>query len=346
MKWPWTEIRRLRREARGYSDAITDLLVSRAAGGDEPTGHAHLTAAVECAVGMWSRAFATADVTGDVDAITPSFLARVARSLIVAGESVHLIRVRNGSLHLVPVGSWDILGEERWRYKLDVDYPDGGITVTRPGESVIHCRYSDDPSRPWRGVSPLARAGLDGDLLSAVTTRLKQEASATSAYVVPAPDQDTDTTTLRSDLKEAKGGVVLAATMASGYGDSAASPHGDWSQKRIGAHPPDVLRALRSEVGMEVMAACGIPPSLGYSRADGTAARESWRRFLFGSVLPVARIVEEELSTKLDTEIRLGFDGLYASDIVGRAQAFSRMVGGGMEVERAARLSGLLSTEE
>ena len=34
--------------------------------------------------------------------------------------------------------------------------------------------------------------------------------------------------------------------------------------------------------------------------ADGTGQREAWRRFLHGSVSPVARIVQGELRAKLD----------------------------------------------
>ena len=42
----------------------------------------------------------------------------------------------------------------------------------------------------------------------------------------------------------------------------------------------------------------------------------------------------------------LSFDSLMASDIMGRARAFQSMVGGGMEIERAASLSGLMMTED
>ena len=52
-----------------------------------------------------------------------------------------------------------------------------------------------------------------------------------------------------------------------------------------------------------------------------------------------------ELSAKLDTEVTLSFDALYASDITGRARAFQSMVGGGMDVAKAAALSGLMADE-
>ena len=42
--------------------------------------------------------------------------------------------------------------------------------------------------------------------------------------------------------------------------------------------------------------------------ADGTAQREAVRRWHLNSVLPLARMVEHELSAKLETPVRLKFE--------------------------------------
>ena len=353
--WPFR-----RREVRAsYTDSLTSLLIRAAEGDVSPKGQAHATAAVEACAGLWARAFASAEVASEANGVTPEVLARIARSLIVQGESLHVLTVRGDGLALLPAGTFDVLGQSpdpaTWRYRASLYGPDGTTTVTRPAAAIVHCRYSDDPSRPWRGVSPLERAGLDSDLLSAVTTRLGQEASAPSAYVIPTPanpmgqagatDADPSTGQLRADIKAAKGGVTMAPTFAAGLGDAAGAPHQDWGQKRIGAHPPDVLRAIRSDVGMAVCGATGVPPSLFEAKADGTSQREAWRRFVHGSVAPVARLVAAELADKLGAPgLAFEFDGLYASDVVGRAGAFQRMVAGGMKAERAAALSGLVGS--
>ena len=54
----------------------------------------------------------------------------------------------------------------------------------------------------------------------------------------------------------------------------------------------------------------------------------------------------EELSRKFEFPVSLNFDSLMASDISGRARAFQSMVGGGMEIERAAALAGLLAQDD
>ena len=88
-----------------------------------------------------------------------------------------------------------------------------------------------------------------------------------------------------------------------------------------------------------------VPTSL-LERADGTALREAWRQFLHSSVMPVSLSVSAELSEKLDTDIRLSFDRMFASDLNGRARAFQSMVGGGMDVQKAAALAGLMDPNE
>ena len=62
--------------------------------------------------------------------------------------------------------------------------------------------------------------------------------------------------------------------------------------------------------------------------------------------MPVSLSVSAELSDKLDTDIRLSIDRMFASDLSGRARAFQSMVGGGMDVQKAAALAGLMDPTE
>ena len=93
-----------------------------------------------------------------------------------------------------------------------------------------------------------------------------------------------------------------------------------------------------------MLAACGVPVTL-LESTQGTALREAWRQFLHSSVTPVSLLASVELSDKLDTPLTLSFDRMMASDLSGRARAFQSMVGGGMAVERAAALAGLMQPD-
>lgn len=68
--------------------------------------------------------------------------------------------------------------------------------------------------------------------------------------------------------------------------------------------------------------------------------REAWRQFLHGSVEPLSKTVSAEFSAKLDSDIRLDFHGLFASDLQGRARAYQSMTNGekGQEPLRGAIL--------
>ena len=65
-----------------------------------------------------------------------------------------------------------------------------------------------------------------------------------------------------------------------------------------------------------------------------------WRRFLFGSVAPLAKIIEEELRAKLDPGVGLQFEELRASDLAGRAPAFKQLTEAGMDRAEARSICG------
>ena len=61
-------------------------------------------------------------------------------------------------------------------------------------------------------------------------------------------------------------------------------------------------------------------------------------------VLPMAHMLETELSEKLEAPIRLEFDN-YPLDLAGRAQAFQKLVAGGIGVTEALATSGLIAAD-
>ena len=77
----------------------------------------------------------------------------------------------------------------------------------------------------------------------------------------------------------------------------------------------------------------------------GTGAREAYRQFLFGVIQPLGRIVEHELSMKMEQDIKLDWSELRAADIAGRARVFKSLVDSDMELKKAAAVTGLLSAD-
>ena len=61
-------------------------------------------------------------------------------------------------------------------------------------------------------------------------------------------------------------------------------------------------------------------------------------------MLPLAKILEHELTDKLEADVRLAFDA-YPLDLAGRAQAFQKLVAGGVDVTEALATAGLLADD-
>ena len=353
--WPFRKREPEKRESVPFTDAVVAALTAQAAG--TATGDPSAIAALEAAVALYSRAFAAATVTPAEarSLLTAPYMALLARNLIRRGEDVHQVMVERGMVRLQPIGSWDVRGgprEAEWWYRCDRFGPSGNLTELVPAAAVLHVRYAVDSARPWYGISPLGWARSTGTLAANLETRLGEEAGGPVGHVIPYPtgpddptDDDDPLTMLRADLAAAKGRTILAETTAAGGGEGrVAAPQSDWKPQRFGAHPPASLPSLRTEAGMSVLSACGVPVSL-VTDADGTSQREAWRRFVMGAVEPLLSIVALEVEAKLETRVTFDLSRLWAHDLAGRASSFKAMVTAGMDVAKAAALSGLMSDE-
>ena len=112
---------------------------------------------------------------------------------------------------------------------------------------------------------------------------------------------------LKQDIKSLGGSVAVVESMSAGWetGDSRTAPKQDWEAKRLGPRPPAALVELQSVAFREILSACGVSPSL--FSATGTAAREAWRQLLFGVIQPLGKLIESELSEKLEATISFDF---------------------------------------
>ena len=342
---------RVERRDSDYSQQVVNLLLNQATG--NAAARADATAALEAAAGAYGRAFASAEVTpvnARTLALTPSVLQLLGRQLVRAGEAVLLIDVRGGQVRLLPAGEWEVTGgadDRQWLYRVDLHGPSSSVSHRTTSAGVVHARYAVQPNRPWRGMGPLEFASLTGGLSASLELSLANETAGSSGYLVSVPDDgESDTIDkMRSRVANLKGRTAFVEAPQSWSDTPQTAPRSDYKPMRIGADPPDTLRALRSEVGRAVLGCAGVPVEL-FEPGQGTGQREAWRRFLFGTVAPVANIILEELRAKLEVpDLAFGFQELRASDLAGRARGFAQMVQGGMDPAKAAGLAGLMEIE-
>ena len=356
MRWPWSKPEQ--RESGGdFSDAVVRLIEAQAAGS---AADASSTAAVEAASGALSRAFASAEVVGETwvkKTITPAVLGQVGRDLIRKGDSMHAIRLYGDQVVLIPCSSWHWEGNHdpaSWTVRATAYGPSTSTTWNLPASGVVFCRWGSNPGQPYVGVGPTSWAHTTARLNANAERSLADEASGPTAQLLPVPqepgdpdDDDNPLAGLRADIGAAKGAALLVETTSGGWGEGAVNaPRADWKMQRLGPAPTAALVALADASFARVLAATGTPPSLFVDGADGTSQREGIRRWHLGTVLPLARLVEHELTAKLESPVRLKFDG-YAKDMVSRSQVFSKLIAAeGMSKEMALAISGLMEQDD
>ena len=355
MRWPWQKIER-RQSGGDFSDAVVRLIEAQAAG---TAADASSTAAVEAAAGLLSRALAAAEVDGPswlAETVTPSYLAQVGRDLIRSGDSMHVIRMAaDGMAKLIPCSSWHWEGShdpDSWTVRATAYGPSTSTTWNLAAASVVFVRWGSTPGQPYTGVGPTSWAHTTARLQSEAERSLADEAAGPLAQLLTYPEgQDPDDgddatadplSPLRASIAAARGKAMLVESTAGGMGEGRSNaPQRDWKPERLGPSPPDAMVEVADAAYGRMLAACGCSPAL-FDDSDGTSKREALRQWHLGTVRPLARQLEAELSAKLETRVRLNFD-LYNVDLAGRAQAFQKLVAGGVAVNDALITAGLLA---
>ena len=349
--WPFK--RKAEPETRDYTTAFIDRILTQA-GVKGESANVAATAAAVAAAGAYARAFAAATVEPDAarTGLTPPVMGEVGASLILYGESVWAIDRSADATMLTRASSWDIQGgpsPKTWQYALELPGPSASATRKAGASGVLHFRINCDPSQPHKGRPAIGMAGLTASTLAEAERQLSEELSSAVGRLIPAPiDQlasevDDPLEKLQATLRELKGRSALVPSMAKDWGGGMGGNQTDWTSRRLGADPPSAIVSLRTEVHNAVLSSAGVPPMLFAANSQANASREALRQFLHLSVAPIARVIEYEATDKLMRgAVKLDFAALQASDVQGRARAFQSMVGGGMDVAKAAALSGLL----
>ena len=96
---------------------------------------------------------------------------------------------------------------------------------------------------------------------------------------------------------------------------------------------------LRRDVGRDALAALGVNPQL--VNGDGSGIREAYRQLLRIAIAPLGKIVAAELTAKLDREITISFDPIFAADVAAAARAFKSYVESGLPTTEAKELAGI-----
>ena len=195
---------------------------------------------------------------------------------------------------------------------------------------------------PGGAMPPLGVAAAIGDLMAEALTYLAQESGKPRGAYLATPKDGADDTIegLKTDTRNAAGQVLFVESQANNW-DSGGMPSGEWMVKHFGPSVGPGMVETAKMARSEALAALGLNEAL-FMGADSAALREAWRLALFSLIGPLGQLVESEIRAKIDPSITLSWTELRASDLAGRARAFQSLIGGGMDIEKATAISGLM----
>ena len=276
--------------------------------------------------------------------LDPLTLGQIGLSIISRGEWLGEISIKDGAVVLLPACSWSMTGgpmPSTWMYVAEFAGPSGVVQKLLPFDRVVHVRYQSDAVRPWEGRSPLARSSATLEVARYMERALLRELKLPTGRIIPLP-RDYVVEGLHDAVKGLAGGVILAESTSGGGadGDIQAAPQADWRAQKLSPEPAETLQPLRLDVEDDLLSACGIPPALVRPR-DAASARASWEHFVWGTLRPMANVVEGELRAKLgEPDLHLDFMRLQASGVQGRARAAASLANAGASTEDALEQSG------
>ena len=276
-------------------------------------------AAIEAVSGRVSRLMEVAHVSGGPraeQALTPTVLAMIGRSLIEWGESLHMLKYRVGprgtEFYLVPAQhEWTVLGgtdPEEWIVDATLTGAQTVYETRALRAAYLHVIRDADPDYPWRGVSPLQRASVSAQLVRLAEDALAAEMRQPTKALIPLPQgAAVDTDTLRNDIQNRAYQIAFPTTTAAGFGGGRSSaPLTDWKPQRLKPMPETALVDLADRASARVVAALGAHPAImGGATGSGAITLQAQRQFRTMLMQPMARLIEENCWRVFGERIRI-----------------------------------------
>lgn len=211
-----------------------------------------------------------------------------------AGRVVRLWPLHDGVITPVPGG--DVLvGHYEW------DKGDGQKEII-PARDIVHHKWMPDPLQPWRGLAPLLAVArevdTDNEITKYIFALLKNDAIPRTIIQAPADSvlDDDQVKRMKQQFRELYGGE---------HRGDVAVLEGGATVSRLSLDMQELAAdALRRVPEARIAAAFRVPPILaglnvGLERSTYSNFQESVRAFTERTLVPLWRIVEDEITADL-----------------------------------------------
>ena len=296
-----------------------------------------------------SAPFGTAILRGSPVVLSASFLVDLVRRLMVTGNAVYEIHLDIlGAISLRPASAFKVGGSSRSTiYELELANPGGEPTIRRAGaDGVLHFKVNETPGAPWMGRAPWQTAQLTAEALGQIERSLKADSSIPTGMLLPVPDglSTRAKNGIVNVLVNGRAGITAVETTSGGFGQGGqASPRGDYDQKRFGAVVLEPNLKMRDGTSLAILRAYGLSPKV--LDGDGNAMREARRALFLDTILPLAAVVSQELSEKLDANISMDFNRSQYRDYQRLSRSLKTFIDAGVSLGQASSLLGINLSE-
>jgi phage portal protein BeeE len=234
---------------------------------------------------------------------------------------------------LIPAHEWDLSTRysRPTAYRLSLPDIGGGKTVTALSGEVLHFRIGSTVDAPYAGVSPLRRARLTAGLMYTLESALSEiyDTAPIGTSVLPFPESpQVDLENMAREFR-AKRGKILIRESVNVAAAGGPAPAQDWRPSDLS---PDLQKAMMNQnlsaARDSVSAAYGILPAMNFPAATGPVIREGQRHLSQYVLQPLAAMIAQEASEKLEASIKIDtLRPLQSFDAGGRARAISAIIG-------------------
>ena len=271
----------------------------------------------------------------------------LVRRLMLTGKAVYVVDLdRFGAISLRPASDFKVSGNPgRLSYELELPNPNPHqqpVLRRASADGVVHVLINETPGTPWAGRAPWQCAKVSAEALGMIERSLGWDSAIPTGMLLPVPDalSTTAKNAVVNTLVNGKGGITALETTSGGFGQGGqARPAGDYDQKRFGAVLLEPNLKMRDGTALAILRSYGVSPKV--LDGDGNAMREARRALFLDVILPLAAVVSEELSFKLDANVTMDFNKSQYRDYQRLSRSLKTFIDAGLSLGQASSLLGI-----
>ena len=262
----------------------------------------------------------------------------LVRDVLMHGNAVFAIE--DAPPMLKRAGAFHVEGQRRFRYRLDLNVPNGTISKTVPADAVLHTHINATRDKPWLGESPFRNT-----LIKAVDMGLLDFASLRNKRLLTLPTPHFNPEGGPSDQQAA--GMQMAAQLnrpgvEAFYNQTSRDQAMPVATTDLRFDPATSAVELRRDLVAEMYGAVALPRVLWQAEAPpGMAYIEAMAAWIDGWLEPFLNGLAMQISKALEVTVSFDVAPVRISQVRHQADTLKTLTEAGVPLDEAKEIAGL-----